>query len=157
MSKSFYNFQPVLLGAPGIGKSSCQDVCMWNLCGSREVSKIDSDTRNTTVKKLASLKTFPTTIEDNSSVNKEENLTNACFDLATYHIKGSEVQIETPFLITTNLESRSERAGDRENLILFEVPTASPEVMIEAEKKVRTEVFLSISRLKSQKALKWSF
>ena len=26
----------------GIGKSSCQDVCMWNLCGSKEVSKIDS-------------------------------------------------------------------------------------------------------------------
>ena len=74
--------------------------------------------------------------QDNSSVNKEENLTNACFDLATYHVKGEEVQIETPFLITTNLESRSERAGDREDLILFEVPTAAPEVMIEAEKKV---------------------
>ena len=38
------------------------------------------DTRNTTVKRLAALKTFPTTIEDNSSQNKEENLTNACFD-----------------------------------------------------------------------------
>ena len=47
----------------GIGKSSCQDVIMWNLCGSKEVSKIDSDTRNTTVKRLAALKTFPTTIE----------------------------------------------------------------------------------------------
>ena len=47
----------------GIGKSSCQDVLMWNLCGSKEVSKIDSDTRNTTVKQLAALKTFPTTIE----------------------------------------------------------------------------------------------
>ena len=55
----------------GIGKSSCQDVCMWNLAGSKEVSKIDSDTRNTTVKKIDSLKTFPSTIEDNSSVNKE--------------------------------------------------------------------------------------
>ena len=38
------------------------------------------DTRNTTVKRLAALKTFPTTIEDNSGQNKEENLTNACFD-----------------------------------------------------------------------------
>ena len=56
-------FQPVLLGPMGIGKSSCQDVLMWNLCGSKEVSKIDSDTRNTTVKQLAALKTFPTTIE----------------------------------------------------------------------------------------------
>ena len=55
--------QPVLLGPMGIGKSCCQDVCMWNLCGSKEVSKIDSDTRNTTVKRLAALKTFPTTIE----------------------------------------------------------------------------------------------
>lgn len=63
-------------------------------------------------------------------------MTNACFDLATYHIKGAEVQIETPFLITTNLESRSERAGDREDLLVFDVPTAPPEVMIEAEKKV---------------------
>ena len=33
---------PVLLGPMGIGKSSCQDVCMWNLCGTREVAKIDS-------------------------------------------------------------------------------------------------------------------
>ena len=55
---------------------------MWHLTGSKEVSKIDSghnnhiqyymtnvpflillDTRNTTVKQLAALKTFPTTIE----------------------------------------------------------------------------------------------
>ena len=92
-------------------------------------------------------------IQDNSSENKEENLTNACYDQATYHVKGmvfmlcklvilithiigEEVQIETPFLITTNLESRSERAGDREDLILFEIPTAAPDVMIDAEKKV---------------------
>ena len=74
--------------------------------------------------------------QDNSSENKEENLTNACFDQATYHIRGEEVQIETPFLITTNLESRSERAGDREDLILFEVSTASPQEISEAEKKV---------------------
>ena len=52
------------------------------------------------------------------------------------HIIGEEVHIETPFLITTNLESRSERAGDREDLILFEIPTAAPDVMIDAEKKV---------------------
>ena len=51
-------------------------------------------------------------------------------------MKGEEVCIETPFLITTNLESRSERAGDREDLILFEVPSASPEEMTAAEKKV---------------------
>ena len=44
-------------------------------------------------------------------------------------MRGEEVQIETPFLITTNLESRSERAGDREDLIVFEVPTASPAEM----------------------------
>ena len=68
-------------------------------------------------------------------MNKEENLTNACFDQATYHVKGEEVQIETPFLIT-NLESRSERAGDREDLIVFEVPDASAETMSAAEKKV---------------------
>ena len=49
---------------------------------------------------------------------------------------GEEVQIETPFVITTNLECRSERAGDREVLIFFEVPTADPSVMSEAEKKV---------------------
>ena len=73
---------PVLLGPMGIGKSSCQDLCMWHLCGTREVAKIDSgrkgnieigenleitfvDTRNTTVKRLAALKTFPTCIEVN--------------------------------------------------------------------------------------------
>ena len=75
-------------------------------------------------------------MQDNSSQNKEENLTNACFDLATYHVRGEEVQIETPFLITTNLETRSERAGDREVLIMFEVPNASPEELAESEKKV---------------------
>ena len=32
----------VLVGAMGIGKSSCQDVCMWQLAGTREVCKIDS-------------------------------------------------------------------------------------------------------------------
>ena len=94
------------------------------------------DTRNTTVKQLAAVRTFPTSIEDNSSENKEENLTNACFDSPTYHVRGIEVCLETPFLITTNLESRSERAGDREVLIVFEVPTAPPEVMTAAEKKV---------------------
>ena len=47
----------------GIGKSSCQDVCMKLLCGAKEVSKIDSDTKNTTVKRLAAMKTFPTCIE----------------------------------------------------------------------------------------------
>lgn len=67
-------------------------------------------------------------------------MTNACFDQATYHIRGEEVQIETPFLITTNLESRSERAGDREDLIVFEVPTASAEEMTEAEKKVKQKI-----------------
>ena len=33
---------PVLMGTMGIGKSSCGDVCMWNLCGSKEMSEIDS-------------------------------------------------------------------------------------------------------------------
>ena len=55
-------------------------------------------------------------------------------------MRGEEVCIETPFLITTNLESRSERAGDREDLILFEVPTYSAEVMSAAEKKVGSVV-----------------
>ena len=64
-----YLFKPVLVGTMGVGKSSCQDVCMWNLCGSREVSKIDSDTRNSTVKRLAAMKTFPTTIEVTKSFN----------------------------------------------------------------------------------------
>ena len=49
------------------------------------------------------------------------------------------MSIETPFLLTTNLESRSERAGDREILILFEISTATPEVLASAEKKVGKE------------------
>ena len=65
-------------------------------------------------------------------------MTNAAFDQATCHIRGEEVSIETPFVITTNLESRSERAGDREVLLLFEIPTVSPEVLASAEKKVCT-------------------
>ena len=65
-------------------------------------------------------------------------MTNAAFDQATYHIRGEEVSIETPFVITTNLESRSERAGDREILLLFEIPTVSSEVLVSAEKKVCT-------------------
>ena len=89
------------------------------------------------MKQLAALRTFPTSIEDNSSENKEENLTNAVFDSATYHVRGNEVCLETPFLITTNLESRSERAGDREVLIVFEVSTATPDVITAAEKKVK--------------------
>ena len=52
------------------------------------------------------------------------------------------MQIETPFLITTNLESRSERASDREVLIVFEVPTANPEEMREAEKILRFSILL---------------
>ena len=44
------------------------------------------------------------------------------------------MSIETPFVITTNIEARSERAGDREILIVFEIPTASQEEMTLAEK-----------------------
>ena len=66
---------------------------------------------------------------------KKENLTNAVFD--TYYVRGNEVCLETRFLITTNLESRSERAGDREVLIVFEVSTAPPDVITAAEKKVK--------------------
>lgn len=51
-------------------------------------------------------------------------------------MKGEEVCIETPFLITTNLESRSERASDREVIIAFRIPNVSAETMKEAEKKV---------------------
>ena len=40
-------------------------------------------------------------------------------------------------MIRTNLESRSERASDREVLILFEIPNASPAEMTGAEKKVK--------------------
>ena len=47
------------------------------------------------------------------------------------------MSIETPFVITTNIEARSERAGDREILIVFEIPTASQEEMSLAEKMVR--------------------
>ena len=65
-------------------------------------------------------------------------MTNAAFDQATYHIRGEEVSIATPFVITTNLESRSERAGDMEILLLFEIPTVSSEVLASAEKKVCT-------------------
>ena len=40
-------------------------------------------------------------------------------------------------MITTNLDSRSERAGDREALIVFDIPTVSQEEMSAAEKKVK--------------------
>ena len=83
-------------------------------------------------------------MQDNSSENKEENLINAWFDQATYHVRGEEVQIETLFLITTNLESRSERAGDREDLIVFETPTATRTEMAEAERRVRILVSMFI-------------
>ena len=54
-------------------------------------------------------------IQDNNSKNKEENMTNACFDLATFHLKGVKVTVETPVFINTNMECRpSERAADRE-------------------------------------------
>ena len=46
------------------------------------------------------------------------------------------MSIETPFVITTNIEARSERAGDREILIVFEIPTATQEEMTRAEEKV---------------------
>ena len=107
------------------------------------VQSLILDTRNCTVKRLAALKTFPTCIEDNSSENKEENLANACYDQATYHVKGDEVVVETPFIITTNMSSRSERAGDREILIVFNVPTASKEEISAAEKKVYIHYFLT--------------
>ena len=38
-------------------------------------------------------------------------------------------------MITTNIEVRSERASDREILIVFDIPTASQEEMSMAEKK----------------------
>ena len=42
-------------------------------------------------------------------------MTNACFDLATFHLKVVKVTIETPVFINTNMETRpSERAADRE-------------------------------------------
>ena len=56
-------------------------------------------------------------------------------------MRGEEVTIETPFLITTNLERRSERAVDREDLILFEVPNVSPEEMTAAEKRVSCDEY----------------
>ena len=67
-----------------------------------------------------------------------KNLTNTGFDSATYHVRHNEVSLETIFLITTNLESRSERAGDRDVLIVFEVSTAPPDVITVAEKKVKS-------------------
>ena len=67
-------------------------------------------------------------------------MANACFDQATYHVMGREVTIETPFVITTNLDSRSERAGDRENIIVFEISTVSQEELAAAEKKVIQDV-----------------
>ena len=81
-------------------------------------------------------------LQDNSSENKEENLAQASYDQATYHVRGEEVSIETPFVITTNIEARSERTGDREILIVFEIPTASQEEMTLAEKMVRIWHFL---------------
>ena len=63
-------------------------------------------------------------------------MANACFDQAAHHVMGREVTIETPFVITTNLDSRSERAGDRENIIVFEISTVSQEELAAAEKKV---------------------
>ena len=119
----------------GVGKSSSQDVCMYQLCGAKEVFKIDCDTKNTTVKRIAAKQTFPICIEDNNSENKEENLTNACFDAATYHVKGEEIVIETPIIVTTNLEYRSERAADRQVINRYVQTSANAEQLLEAERK----------------------
>ena len=76
---------------------------MWQHVGTAEMvmSWSNADTKNTTVQRI---ETFPICIEDNNSENKEENLTNACFDTATYHVTMIMSFIETMIIVTTNLE-----------------------------------------------------
>ena len=63
----------VLQGDFGVGKSSSQYVNMWHLCWAKEVFKIDCDTKNITVKRIAAKQTLPICMEDNNS--KEKKLT----------------------------------------------------------------------------------
>ena len=56
--------------------------------------------------------------------------------------------VETPFIITTNMSSRSERAGDREILIVFNVPSASKEEISAAEKKVKIDCLVKMMALR---------
>ena len=49
----------VLMGEKGVGKSWCVDACQYQLCGSKEVDKLDPETKNITLKREASKTTFP--------------------------------------------------------------------------------------------------
>ena len=93
----------MVVGPFGVGKSSAVDVCQWQLCGSKESAKIDPGikkifilffsfpfpkaTKDSTLKKVSSRKTFSCVIEDHTSSSKEKNLAKAAFDKATTHLQ----------------------------------------------------------------------
>ena len=93
-----------MVGSFGVGKSSSVDVCQYQLCASRESSKIDpgkfifvpslypykincTATKDSTLKKVSSRKTFSCVIVDHTSSTKEKNLAKAAFDKATTHFQ----------------------------------------------------------------------
>ena len=98
------------MGPFEVGKSSAVDVCQWQLFGSKESSKIDPGnmcqevllsksfnilaTKDSTLKRVASQKTFSCVIEDHTSSTKEKNLAKAAFDKATIYF---QVIIPLPF------------------------------------------------------------
>ena len=127
----------VLMGEKGVGKSWCVDLCQYLLCGSKTTSKVDPDTHNTTLKRQASLTTFPKVLEDIHSVKKEESLVASIFDYATLTTKEGNILVKSPFIFTTNRLVRCERAGDREVIVLFKATTKSSAEMKAAESRYK--------------------
>ena len=125
----------VLMGEKGVGKSWCVDLCQFLLCGSKEVDKLDPETKNITLKREASKTTFPMVLEDIHSVAKEESLVASIFDYATLITKDDSIQVKSPFIFTTNRMVRCERAGDREVILKFVASDASPEELKSAENR----------------------
>ena len=98
------------MGPFGVGKSSAVDVCQWQLCGSKESSKIDPGNicqevllskffdnlakKDSTLKRVASQKTFSCVIEDHISSTKEKYLAKAAFEKTTIYF---QVIIPHPF------------------------------------------------------------
>ena len=123
----------VLMGEKGVGKSWCVDLCQFMLCGNKEVDKLDPETKNITLKREASKTTFPMVLEDIHSVAKEESLVASIFDYATLITKDDTIQVKSPFIFTTNRLVRCERAGDREVILKFGLPDASPEELKASE------------------------
>ena len=131
----------VPLGEKGVGKAWCVDLCQFLLCGSKEVDKLDPETKNITLKREASKTTFPMVLEDIHSVAKEESLVASIFDPATLLTKDDSIQVKSPFIFTTNRMVRCERAGERE--VIFVATDPSPEEIKAA--KLRYQDALSSS------------